>query len=476
MAGERVPLGAGEVLAGKYRVERVLGRGGMGVVLEATHVELRERRAIKLLLPEALANAELVERFLREGRAAARLRSEHVVRIHDVGRLDGGEPFLVMEHLEGADLRSLLKARGPLPPEETVDYVLEACEAVAEAHALGIVHRDLKPANLFCARAADGSPTIKVLDFGISKARAMASDADEDSGEALTMTKTSEVVGSPTYMAPEQMKSARDADARSDVWALGVILYELSTGQLPFKAPSLPELCALVLTSAPVRPSEHRAGIPAALEEVILRCLEKDPARRFASVAALAAALVPVASAAGRLSVERIRRIAGAPGSAPIEPSADDAAPTQAWEPSASRKPASHPPGALPLGGPAVEGATAASWGRTASGTRVRRGPVVALVIAVPVIAVAVFMFTQTPRPPAAPTAIATPAAIATPTATAIPAATTSATPTTPASATSAAATAAAKPSAKAPTARSVPSPPAAKGGQIGGVGIREDY
>jgi len=227
----------GDILADKYRIERVLGAGGMGMVVAAHHLQLDERVAIKLLLPQTLANAEAVARFAREARAAVKIKSEHVARMIDVSSLPDGAPYLVMEYLDGEDLAHWVSTRGALPIELAVELVLQACEALAEAHSLGIVHRDLKPANLFCIRRADGLLSIKVLDFGISKVTALSA-----SGPEMGMTKTSSVMGSPLYMPPEQMKSARDADTRSDIWAIGAILYELVTARTPFKAESFAEL------------------------------------------------------------------------------------------------------------------------------------------------------------------------------------------------------------------------------------------
>jgi serine/threonine-protein kinase len=275
----------GQVLAGKYRVERVLGSGGMGVVVAATHLDLRELRAVKLMHAESAANPRSVERFLREARAAAQLRSDHVAAVLDVGRLETGVPYIVMEHLTGSDLGKISKLRGPLPFEDAALYVAQAATAIAEAHAAGIVHRDLKPSNLFLTKARDGSPCVKVLDFGISK----MTRADGDS--CPEVTRTTELMGSPLYMAPEQMRSSRMADTRSDVWGLGVILYKLVTARLPFHAKGLLEICTVVLERPPVPPSALRADIPEDLEEIILRCLVKDPAKRLASAADLAAAL-----------------------------------------------------------------------------------------------------------------------------------------------------------------------------------------
>ncbi|WP_437736985.1 serine/threonine-protein kinase [Sorangium sp. So ce1335] len=301
------PVAEGQVLSGKYRVERILGQGGMGVVVAALHEQLQQRVAIKLLHPGA--NAEMVERFVREARAAVRLKSEHVARVLDVGTLETGAPFMVMEYLEGSDLQQTLRERGPLELEEAVGYVLEACEAIAEAHAAGIIHRDLKPANLFLTRGADGSGMVKVLDFGISKALADPSAAGAE--PELGLTKTAMVLGSPLYMAPEQMRSARTVDTRADIWSLGAILYQLLTARVPFDASSLSELILMINTEAPPSPSLFRRDLPPGLEAAILRCLERDVAKRFRSVAELAGAIVDFGPPLALASLERIERTLG---------------------------------------------------------------------------------------------------------------------------------------------------------------------
>jgi serine/threonine protein kinase len=299
----------GDVLAGKYRIERVLGQGGMGVVVAATHLQLDERIAIKFLLSSALQNEEAVARFAREARAAVKIKSEHVARVTDVGTLETGCPYMVMEYLHGSDLGGLVQQRGPLPYEEAVDFVLQASEAIAEAHSLGIIHRDLKPANLFYTQRADGSACIKVLDFGISKITGLAG-----SGADLGMTRTTTVMGSPLYMSPEQMASSRDVDVRTDIWALGVILYELLAGQVPFSADTMPQLCAMILQH-PAPPLRNvRPDAPEALQAALLRCLEKAPSRRFANMAEFAAALLPFSTRSGRTSVERISRLLSGQG------------------------------------------------------------------------------------------------------------------------------------------------------------------
>ena len=299
----------GDVLAGKFRIERVLGVGGMGMVVSAMHIHLDERVAIKFLLPEALSNGEAVARFGREARAAVKIRSEHVARVTDVGALDTGAPYMVMELLRGQDLSQLLRDQGALPVHLAVLYVLQACEALAEAHAIGIVHRDLKPANLFLTSRADGSPCVKVLDFGISKVTSASG-----SGSDMGMTRTQSIMGSPLYMSPEQMASSRDVDQRADIWAMGCVLYELVTGRVPFEAETMPQLCTLILHAEPPLPRTIRPELPEALEQVIMRCLRKDRHQRYDNVAALATDLAGFAPDAGPRSAERISKVLSTSG------------------------------------------------------------------------------------------------------------------------------------------------------------------
>ncbi len=295
------PLQIGQIIAGKYRIERQIGRGGMGVVLAATHLQLERLVAIKVMRRDLLEDERTLNRLLAEARSAARIRSEHVARVLDVGTLDGGAPFIVMEYLEGENLADLLDRQGALEVEAAIAFMLQACEALAEVHVAEMVHRDLKPGNLFIARLPDGSPSLKIVDFGISKYIG-------GSVRERAATTSPQVLGSPFYMAPEQMR-AEGVDARSDIWGLGAILFEMLAARPPFVAETLPEVYAAVL-GAPVQSLEQlRPGLPAGLDDVVQRCLEKDPAQRFCDVADLAEALAPFGRAEDLPRVERITRI-----------------------------------------------------------------------------------------------------------------------------------------------------------------------
>ena len=296
-------LSAGQIVADKYRIDGIMGTGGMGVVVAATHVELDQRVAIKFLRevsPEALA------RFQREARLLVRLKSPHVARVFDVGSLDDDTPYIVMEHLEGSDLASVASTRGKLPVEETVDYVVQAMEAVAEAHALGMVHRDLKPANLFLAKGPGGTNTVKVLDFGVSKILDDRSNGANDAPRGGDLTNEGVALGSPGYMSPEQMTSARDVDERSDIFSFGALLYRLVGGQNPYKGTSVVSILASMATEK-LKPLRSLAGdAPEGFVAIVERCLEHDKAARFPTVAHLAHALTPFATRRGRVSIEQI--------------------------------------------------------------------------------------------------------------------------------------------------------------------------
>jgi eukaryotic-like serine/threonine-protein kinase len=271
---------AGTVVAGKYRIDGPLGSGGMGIVVAATHLQLGTPVALKFLQHEMTENQGVVDRFMREARSSAQLRGENVCRVSDVGVSDTGQPFIVMELLTGQDVGTVLRNMGALPVSTAAEIIMQACIALGEAHALGFVHRDIKPGNLFWTQRADGSALIKVLDFGVAKAPQELN---------FSLTQTQNVIGSPGYMSPEQLKSSKTVDARSDIWALGIVAYELVSGRKPFHGESITEL-ALRVAMDPLPPL---VGVPASFESVILRCLEKEPQRRFKDVAELASALGP---------------------------------------------------------------------------------------------------------------------------------------------------------------------------------------
>jgi serine/threonine-protein kinase len=303
---------AGDLIGKKYRVERLLGEGGMGFVVAAWDQQLGRRVVIKLLHPEMLRHQEVVERFVREARAAAQLESDHATRVVEVGTLHDGAPFMVMEHLEGQDLSRIAKSGERIPIGVVVAWVIEACRAIGEAHSLGIVHRDLKPHNLFLAKRRDGSQRIKVLDFGISKV----------AGDSNGLTRTGAGMGTPKYMAPEQALSAADVDARADIWSLGVILYQLCTGEVPYPGETPTQVYAAITTRAATPPSLVRPDLPPGLEAIILGCLERQRERRIASVQELVTRLTPFATPAESFIVEdRAGSAPGLPSGATLEPS-----------------------------------------------------------------------------------------------------------------------------------------------------------
>ncbi len=291
----------GEILAEKYRAERVLGAGAMGVVVRVRHLESSEVFALKFLRPSVARDPSATARFLREAQAAGRIQNPHVVRISDVGTLATGVPYLVMEYLEGITLEARLKGGPPLDVETACDFALQACEGLAAAHATGIVHRDIKPANLTLCPRTGQSELLKILDFGVSKI------IDENQG----LTRTQTALGSPLYMSPEQMRSARTADARADQWSLGAVIYRMLTGKLPFSAASLPRVCVLVMEGSFAPMSSLRSELPAPLVAAVERCLKVEPNDRHADVADLAQALAPFAGFEGEISAERCRKILG---------------------------------------------------------------------------------------------------------------------------------------------------------------------
>src|SRR5215472_10165105 len=331
MSGEpsAVRFAPGQMLAGKYRFERLIGEGGMGLVVEARHVMLDQPVALKVLRREALAHKGTFDRFLREARAAVKLESQHVARVIDVGLLEDGAPYIAMELLRGQDLAAYLREHGRMSAAMAVDSALQALDALAEAHSIGVVHRDLKPANLFLVTRSDGTQLVKVLDFGISKVVG-------DAAQALITAPTT-IMGSPMYMPPEQIRSARNVDMRADVWGMGVTLYELLTARQPFLGETMAEIIASVLESDPVPIHIIASDVPAEVERIVTRCLCKDPKGRFADVATLAEALVPFGSGAAvranaraaTLSAKTRARIKVGEFAAPHANLADAAAATQ---------------------------------------------------------------------------------------------------------------------------------------------------
>ena len=306
---ERYPA-PGTLLLGKYLVVSLIGEGGMGVVLKCKHIDLEDFVAIKCLLPEMMERQEIVARFLREAKAAVKLKGTHVARVHDVGRFpETAVPYIVMEYLEGADLNAIIKHHGAQDPSIAVDLILQACEAIAEAHSLGIIHRDIKASNFFVTQPPNQAPVLKVLDFGIATAPEGTSD----------LTSTQSVIGTPSYMAPEQMRSSREADARSDIWSIGVVLYELLEGARPFRSDVYSELCLKVGMDPPI-PMEC-PDVPDGLRQIVFRCLEKPIDRRYQTVAELAFDLMPFASdpVAARATVEQTARLLGRRGSRPVD-------------------------------------------------------------------------------------------------------------------------------------------------------------
>lgn len=274
-----------DVIDGKYRVTRVLGAGGMGTVVEAYHETLDTHVAIKFMRSDMVTGHDGTERFLREARALVKLKSHHAVKVFDFG-VHRRMPYIVMEHLEGMDMQTMLEKQGPLSATDAARHIRHACEAIAEAHSLGIYHRDLKPANLFLARGASGKIVVKVLDFGIAK---MMRPTDEKPSRYTSLTGANILMGTLSYMSPEQIMSPKNVDARSDIWSLGVVLYELVTGELPFRGRDLYEVQQAIRHEACLLPA-----LPSSLEPVIRRCLEKDPADRYPSAEDLAKALRPL--------------------------------------------------------------------------------------------------------------------------------------------------------------------------------------
>lgn len=305
-----MPFAIGEVIAGKYAITELLGVGGVGFVVAAMHAELGQKVALKFLKPDMLANSQVSGRFAQEALAAVRIKSEHVARVFDVGSLDDGSPFIVMEFLEGRDLFDVITQDGPQPIRRAVDYVLQACEALADAHSCGVVHRDIKPENLFLVKRSEGMEVIKVLDFGISKLGLTGSVYQSK----VPLVRTMLPVGSPVYMSPEQIRASKDLDQRTDIWSIGCVLHELLTGMAAFDAPSLTQLSAAILEQHPPLPSECQPGIPSELDAIVKKCLAKNPNERFQNIAELATVLYPYGPRRSRIHAERCCRLLKLPG------------------------------------------------------------------------------------------------------------------------------------------------------------------
>lgn len=399
------PVKEGDVLAGKYRVERVLGVGGMGVVVAARHQDLDQQVAVKFLLPEIAEHGDAAERFRREARAAVKITSEHVARVIDVGTLEEGVPYMVMEYLSGNDLSDELRKRGPLPVEEAVGFVLQACEAVAEAHAAGIVHRDLKPANLFLHKRADGTRIVKVLDFGISKSVGTGMD--------LALTSTAALIGSPLYMSPEQMHSAKSVDARTDIWSLGAILYQLLAGRPPYVGESLPQLCSALLNESPRPLADFRSDVPEGLEQALLGALTKDREQRYPGIPQFVRALEPYAAVEMQVHARRAERLLSSHDVSLDEDLTRVEGSSRGVEDvgHSATIPSTPPPGDRPS---AAGASTQASWGKTDPGkprSRVVPVAVVAVLVAGALVAFGISRTQAVAEPSAAAAAASAPAA-----------------------------------------------------------------
>jgi serine/threonine-protein kinase len=331
----------------------------MGVVVEARHIALDERVALKFLLPDYAQHPEASARFLREARAAVKIKSEHVARVSDVGTLDSGAPYMVMEYLEGSDLSNVLVKAGTLSIPDAVDYIVQGCEAIAEAHGYGIVHRDLKPANLFLGKRPNGLPIIKVLDFGISKVMDGAVD---------NLTKTTAAMGSALYMSPEQMQQTRGVDNRTDIYALGISLYELLAGRQPFYAETLPQLCAEVFAGTPTPIRTLRPEVPEELAVVMEKAYARDRALRYQSIADFVIALAPFAPPRSRVILESVAKMAGLEPPASRAPMASVPGSPSHPPPGLSQSAPGAPALSLHTGGPVVASTTPPAPARSRAG------------------------------------------------------------------------------------------------------------
>jgi serine/threonine-protein kinase len=452
-------LEPGTMLLGKYRIVRTLGMGGMGVVVQAQHVTLGSTVAMKFLLPQYVTVADAAQRFVREAQAASKIQSDHVAHVLDVGTLPEASdvPYMVMEYLEGQDLSRYVKSGHRFTPEEAIDYVIQAAEALAEAHREHIIHRDVKPANLFLTRHADGTPLVKVLDFGISKIAQEAQVAD------MGLTKTTAVLGSGYYMSPEQMRSAKNVDTRTDIYALGVCLYELLAGQPPFTADNFAELCLKVAMDPPTPLRQHRPDVPETLAEVIARAYARSPDERYPTMGAFVAALAPWASPHSYPAIEQVGRISAQMGDRVGMPSLPSLPPPGSMPP----PPMPMIPGAAPVpsdsSGAVVAGGPLSKSVATPSGAPSQKGgtPMWLIAIAIAIVSgVGMFVglgYVKAPPPAAGVPASTAPAVVTPPPASAAPSAAPTVTPV--ASAAEPAASASAEPAASASAAPSASAP-----------------
>jgi serine/threonine protein kinase len=377
----------GDVILGEYKVLRELGRGGMSVVYAVRHQQLKGLFAIKALLPAVRDTPGSAERFLREAQLASRLKSDHVARVTDFRTAADGTPLLVMEFLDGHDLAAEIREHGPIPVERAVDLLLQACEGMADAHNLGIVHRDLKPANLFLAKGPDGRTRVKVLDFGVSKSVVAGDTSGSAPGSASAsvpapLTASHVPIGTPRYMSPEQIAATKDVDQRSDVWALGVILYEMLTGAPPYRGDSLVKVAAQVDRGEYPPLATELPGAPAEIDDAIRAALAKDRDERLESVEAFAKRIARFGSETALATLERIELTAKrAPPAPPTEVDARTApTPEKSSKPSKPSRPSKPKSGSPPSRRPLVTAAIVAAAAAGIAiflGMRTSKSPVV---------------------------------------------------------------------------------------------------
>lgn len=320
-AARAEPIRVGDLLAGKYRAERVQQQSALGITLEAMHEQLGQRVSIRVSSADPRAYPEASARFLRGARLAVRFQNAHTARIIDVGTLDSGAPYIASELLTGSDLRRVLRVREVLPVSEAVDYTLQACEALADAHAHGLVHKNLEPSNMFVVRRETERQLI-VLNFCLSD--------DPLSDAAINLGSTQHATQSLAYLAPEQIRDPASVDARVDIWALGALLHEMLSGAAPFRAETTPALLAMIAAEEAAPLSHLRPEIPDQLESLVLRCLAKDPRERFGSLGELCEALAPFASEGRELSARRVVRSLARRGGTSLPPPLPGAQPTKA--------------------------------------------------------------------------------------------------------------------------------------------------